>query len=43
MFTVYALKVDQLELPASTTASLAGFMVNANALGHAGFSALYGR
>ena len=43
VFTVYALKVDRLELPANATASLAGFMVNANALGHASFSALFGR
>ena len=43
VFTVYALKVDRLELPANATASLVGFMVDANALGHACFSALYGR
>lgn len=43
VFTVYALKVDRLELPANATASLTGFMVNANALKHASFSALYGR
>jgi Raf kinase inhibitor-like YbhB/YbcL family protein len=43
VFTVYALKVDRLELPANATASLTGFMVNANALGHASFSALHGR
>lgn len=43
VFTVYALKVDRLELPSNATASLAGFMVNANALGHASFTALYGR
>ena len=43
VFTVYALKVDRLELPDNATASLAGFVVNANALGHASFTALYGR
>jgi len=42
VFTVYALKVDRLELPANATASLTGFFVNANAIGHASFSALYG-
>ena len=42
-FTVYALKVDRLELPANATASLTGFMVNANAIGKASFQAGYGR
>ncbi len=42
-FTVYALKVEKLELPANATASLTGYMVNANALGKAKFTARYGR
>jgi Raf kinase inhibitor-like YbhB/YbcL family protein len=42
-FTVYALKVDKLDLPATATASLTGFMVNANALGKASMVATYGR
>jgi Raf kinase inhibitor-like YbhB/YbcL family protein len=42
-FTVYALKVDKLDLPATATASLTGFMVNANALGKATFTANFGR
>ena len=42
-FTVYALKVEKLELPANPTASLTGFMVNANSLGKASFTARYGR
>jgi Raf kinase inhibitor-like YbhB/YbcL family protein len=42
-FTVYALKVDKLELPANATASLSGFMVNANSLGKASFTSTYGR
>jgi Raf kinase inhibitor-like YbhB/YbcL family protein len=42
-FTVYAIKVEKLDLPAKATASLAGFMINANALGKASFTALYGR
>jgi Raf kinase inhibitor-like YbhB/YbcL family protein len=43
VFTVYALKVDKLPVPPQPTASLAGFMVNANALGKAEFTAAYGR
>jgi Raf kinase inhibitor-like YbhB/YbcL family protein len=43
VFTLYALKVDRLEVPANATASLTGFMVNANAIGRASFTALYGR
>ena len=42
-FTVYALKVDKLELPANATASLTGFMVNGNAIGKASFIARFGR
>ena len=42
-FTVYALKVDKLDLPANATASLTGFMVNGNALGKATLTGLYGR
>lgn len=43
IFTVYALKTDKLELPADATAALAGFMIKANALGQASFTAKYGR
>jgi Raf kinase inhibitor-like YbhB/YbcL family protein len=43
VFTVYALKTDKLDIPADATAALAGFMVNANALGKASFTAKYGR
>ncbi|RQO59697.1 YbhB/YbcL family Raf kinase inhibitor-like protein [Paucibacter sp. KBW04] len=43
VFTVYALKTDKLELPADATAALAGFMINANSLGKASFTAKYGR
>lgn len=42
-FTVYALKVDGLQLPPHPTASLTGFMVNMNALGKATLVATYGR
>jgi Raf kinase inhibitor-like YbhB/YbcL family protein len=43
VFTVYALKTDKLDVPADATAALAGFMINANKLGAASFTAKYGR
>jgi hypothetical protein len=43
VFTLYALKVDKLPVPPQSTASLAGFMVNANAIAKATFTATYGR
>jgi Raf kinase inhibitor-like YbhB/YbcL family protein len=43
VFTVHALKTDKLDIPADATAALAGFMINANALGKASFIAKYGR
>ncbi len=43
LFTVYALKTDKLDLPAEATAALAGFMINANKIGSASFTAKYGR
>ena len=43
VFTVYALKSDKLDIPADATAALAGFMVNANTIGKASFTAKYGR
>ncbi|HRO58948.1 MAG TPA: YbhB/YbcL family Raf kinase inhibitor-like protein [Burkholderiaceae bacterium] len=43
LFTVYALQVDKLEVPQDATASLVGFMINANALGKASFTRSYGR
>ena len=43
VFTVYALKVDKLDIPSDATAALAGFMANANAIGKASFTARYGR
>lgn len=42
-FTVYALSVPRLQLPPHATASRAGFMVNANTLAKAGFTATYAR
>jgi len=43
IFTVHALKVDKLDIPADATAALAGFMINANTLGKASFTAKYAR
>ena len=43
VFTIYALKVDKLDVPAEATAAYVGFMVNANAIGKASFTARYGR
>ena len=43
IFTVHALKVERLDIPADATAAVAGFMVNANSLGKASFTAKYGR
>ncbi len=43
IFTVHALKVDKLDIPTDATAALAGFMINANSLGKASFTAKYGR
>lgn len=42
-FTLHALKVDHLDLPPNATASLAGFMVNANSLGKAELTGTYQR
>ena len=42
-FTLYALKVEKLELPKGATAALAGFMVGANSLGKATLTGTYGR
>ena len=43
IFTVHALSVPKLEIPNDASAALAGFMINANAMGTASFTALYGR
>jgi Raf kinase inhibitor-like YbhB/YbcL family protein len=42
-FTLYALKLDKLEIPDGATAALIGYMVNANSLGTARLTGLYGR
>lgn len=43
IFTVHALKSEKLEIPADATAALAGYMISANALAKASFTAKYGR
>lgn len=43
IFKVHALKVPSLALPADATAALAGYMINANTLATASFTAHYGR
>jgi Raf kinase inhibitor-like YbhB/YbcL family protein len=43
IFTVHALKTDKLDIPQDATAALAGFMINANSIGKATFTAKYGR
>jgi Raf kinase inhibitor-like YbhB/YbcL family protein len=43
VFTVYALKVDKLDVPEDATAALVGFMMNANSIAKASFTAHYGR
>ncbi len=43
IFTVHALKVAKLDLPAGASAALIGYMINANALATASLTAHYGR
>ncbi|EFK06637.1 Raf-like protein [delta proteobacterium NaphS2] len=43
IFTVYALKIERIDVPNDATAALIGFMINANSLGKASFTAKYGR
>lgn len=43
VFTVYALGVARLDVPADATAALTGFMIHANTLAQASFTAPYGR
>jgi Raf kinase inhibitor-like YbhB/YbcL family protein len=43
VFTIHALKTEKLETPADATAALTGFMINANSLEKASFTATYGR
>jgi Raf kinase inhibitor-like YbhB/YbcL family protein len=43
IFTVYALKVDQLALKKEASGAMVGFYLNQNALGKASLTATYGR
>ncbi len=43
VFTVYALKAEKLDLPATASGAMVGFNLNANALARATVTALYGR
>lgn len=43
IFTVFALRVENIEVDTESTAALIGYMLNANALAKAGFTATYGR
>lgn len=43
VFTVFALKVDRIDVPANATAAMVGFNLNANRLATATFTARYGR
>ncbi|MCU0580993.1 MAG: YbhB/YbcL family Raf kinase inhibitor-like protein, partial [Syntrophales bacterium] len=43
IFQVYALKVEKLDLPAEASAAMVGFMLNANKLAVAKFTAQYRR
>ena len=43
IFSVYALKIEKIDVPAEASAALIGFMIHANALGKASFTVKYGR
>lgn len=43
IFTLFALKVDRLDLPGNATAAMVGYNLNANKLGTARVTSLYGR
>jgi hypothetical protein len=42
-FTLHALKVEKLDLPPNATASLVGYLVNANTIGRSTLVGFYGR
>lgn len=42
-FTLHALKTDKLDIPDGASASLAGYMINANSIGKAALMGRYGR
>jgi Raf kinase inhibitor-like YbhB/YbcL family protein len=43
VFAIYALKVDKIDADANASGALVGYMLNANKLGEANFTATYGR
>ena len=43
IFTVYALKADRIDADETASGAMVGFMLNANALAKASFTATYGR
>ena len=43
IFTVYALKTDKIAVPADASAALTGYMIHANMISKASFTAKYGR
>jgi Raf kinase inhibitor-like YbhB/YbcL family protein len=43
IFTLHALKTDKIDVPPDATAALIGFMIHANQIGKASFTAKYGR
>ena len=43
IFTVYALKVDKIDADENASAAMVGFMLNANKIDKASFTATYGR
>jgi Raf kinase inhibitor-like YbhB/YbcL family protein len=43
IFTVYALKIDKIDLPTDASAALIGFMIHSYSHGNASFTAQYGR
>ena len=43
IFTVYALKVDHIDADENAAGALVGYMINANRIGNASFTAKYGR
>ena len=43
IFTVYALKIEKIEVSPDASAALIGFMISSNSLEKASFTAKYGR
>jgi Raf kinase inhibitor-like YbhB/YbcL family protein len=43
IFTVYALKIEKIDVPYDSSSALIGFMINANFVKKASFTAMYGR